>query len=42
VTTEGYGEIEFLDATGKVIEVIAPEARARARPRRPTTEGERE
>jgi hypothetical protein len=26
VTQEGYGAIEFLDATGKVVETLAPEA----------------
>lgn len=30
LTPEGYGAIEFLDADGKVVEVLAPEARARA------------
>lgn len=27
VTPEGYGAIEFLDAEGKVVEVLAPETR---------------
>ena len=30
VTPEGHGAIEFLDASGKVIETLAPEARRTA------------
>lgn len=31
VTEEGYGAIEFLDAQGKVVQTLAPEAQAAGR-----------